>query len=119
MIPFKRNRTTRNSEATNRQRGVALIATMLALVLIAAITAGMIILSTTETNISANFRDEQTAYFASRGGLAEVRDRMRAGATDSVKAVLPTALPGTAGGILYIINPLGGGTGRPLEHCGR
>ena len=100
------------------ERGVALIAALIALLLVAAITAGMIILSNTETNISANFRDEQTAYFASRAGLAEIRDRMRGGATDSVKANIPTALPGTANGILYVINPLSGETVAPWNTIG-
>ena len=30
-----------------------------------------------ETSISSNFRDEQTAFFSARGGIEEVRDRMR------------------------------------------
>jgi hypothetical protein len=97
----------------NSQRGVALIAALITLLLIAAITAGMIILSNTETNISSNFRDQQNAYFASRGGLSEVRDRMRPLATDTVSAYIPTALPGTSNGILYIINPLAGETVAP------
>lgn len=113
MIAFRNIRNRRD-----RQRGVALVAALIALLLIAAITAGMIILSNTETNISGNFRDEQTAYFASRGGLAEVRDRMRKGATDSVNANIPTTLPGATGGIMYVINPLGGETVAPWNTAG-
>lgn len=100
-------------KAKDKQSGVALIAALVALLLVAAITAGMIIFSTTETNISSNFRDQQTAYFASRGGLAEVRDRMRASATDSVNANIPASLPGALNGILYITNPLPGETVNP------
>lgn len=99
--------------AKDKQSGVALIAALIALLLVAAITAGMIILSTTETNISSNFRDQQRAYFSSRAGLAEVRDRMRPGATDSVNAILPLTLPGSLGGVVYITNPLPGETVNP------
>jgi hypothetical protein len=97
------------------QRGVALIIALLVLLLITAVGMGMIVMSNSETNISSNFRDEQTAYFASKAGIEEVRDRLRAGATNSL--LLPTtlanALPGSASGILYVINPLGGETVAP------
>jgi Tfp pilus assembly protein PilX len=63
------------------ERGVALIVALMLLLLISAALMGMIMMSNTETNVSANFRDEQTAFFASKAGVEEVRDRMRAGAT--------------------------------------
>src|SRR5258708_6316549 len=64
----------------------------------------------TETNVSANFRDEQTAYFASKGGIEEARDRMRSTATNSLspKTTLANALPGQPNGILYVTNPAAG-----------
>ena len=95
----------------NREHGVALIAALIALLLISAITAGMIILSNTETNTSANFRDEQTAFFSAKAGVEEVRDRLRKNATNTLRTVgiLPTALPGAgANGVLYILNPANG-----------
>src|SRR5207248_7377486 len=97
------------------ERGVALVIALLVLLLITAVGMGMIIMSNTETNVSANFRDEQTAYFAAKAGIEEVRDRLRAGATDSL--LLPTTLgntlAGAPNGILYVINPLGGETVAP------
>ena len=97
------------------ERGVALIIALLVLLLITAVGMGMILGSNTETNISANFRDEQTAYFAAKAGVEEVRDRLRAGATNSLNmtTTLGTALPGAASGILYVINPLGTETVAP------
>jgi hypothetical protein len=96
------------------ERGVALIISLLVLLLITAVGMGMIMMSNTETNVSANFRDEQTAYFAAKGGIEEVRDRLRSNATNSLSATIPTtALPGTPSGILYVINPLGGETVAP------
>src|SRR4029077_17639948 len=88
---------------------------LLVLLLITAVGMGMIIMSNTETNVSANFRDEQTAYFAAKGGIEEVRDRLRAGASNSL--LLPTtlgaALPGQANGVVYVINPRGTETVAP------
>jgi Tfp pilus assembly protein PilX len=95
----------------NRERGVALVAALIALLLISAITAGMIILSNTETNTSANFRDEQTAFFSAKAGIEEVRDRLRKNATNTIRTagILPTT-PAGAGtsGVLYILNPANG-----------
>ena len=49
---------------------------LLALMLISAIAIGMMFVSSTETTIASNFRSEETAYFAARAGVEEVRDRM-------------------------------------------
>jgi len=97
------------------ERGVALIISLLVLLLITAVGTGMIVMSNTETNVSANFRDEQTAYFAAKGGIEEVRDRLRAGATDNLNLIntLGSTLPGAASGILYVINPRGNETVAP------
>ncbi len=58
------------------ERGIALFVSILALLLLTAVAAGMIYLSSTETSISSNFKAEETAYFAARAGVEEVRDRM-------------------------------------------
>lgn len=87
------------------ERGIALMLALFALVVVTSIGLGMMFLSDTETSVNANFRDEQTAYYAAKAGLEEVRDRMRTGATNSINASLPTALPGNANSILYITNP--------------
>jgi Tfp pilus assembly protein PilX len=98
----------------NPERGVALVVALMMLLLITAALTGMIIMSNTETNVSANFRDEQTAFFASKAGIEEVRDRLRASATNSLSAGMPTtALPGTTNGVLYVTNPLNGETVTP------
>lgn len=108
MTTFTQNRRNRNGKAQRRERGVALVAALLTLVLIAAVTAGMIIMSTTETSISANFRDEQTAFFASKAGMEEARDRLQIGAANTLRpggAPAVTAFAGSAGGVKYILNP--------------
>src|SRR5712692_6357629 len=92
------------------EQGFALIIALLTLLLISAALMGMLMMSNTETNVSANFRDEQTAYFASKAGIEEVRDRMRLTATNSLtpKTTLVNVLPGAANGVLYVTNPAAG-----------
>lgn len=100
------------------ERGVALILALLTLLLISAALMGMIVASSSETNISANFRDEQVAFFAARAGLEEVRDRFRSGTPNSLNASLPAALPGTNNGVLYITNPIGAEVVAPWNTAG-
>jgi Tfp pilus assembly protein PilV len=95
----------RKNNCRNHERGMALILALLALLLISAVGLGMIYMSSTETSINNNYKDTQLAFFAMRGGLEEMRDRMR---TNSVSPVtIPTAMPGAANSILYIVNPSG------------
>ena len=101
------------------ERGFALVVALLTLLLISALLMGMIVASNSETNISANFRDEQTAFFAARAGIEEVRDRMRPNAISNGLALTtyfttaPTPLPGAPGGVLYVTNPANGETVAP------
>ena len=98
----------RTNKVATSERGMALLVVLLALLLISAISLGLVVMSNSETNISANFRDEQVAFFGAKGGVEEVRDRLRGAAIDSLS--LPPALPGTPGpnfGVLYITNPVG------------
>jgi hypothetical protein len=104
MKNLKRVETPMPREERN-ERGIALLLALFALVVVTSIGLAMMFLSDTETSINSNFRDEQTAYYASKAGLEEARDRMRTGATNSINASLPTALPGNANSILYITNP--------------
>jgi Tfp pilus assembly protein PilX len=133
MTTFERKHVRRS------ERGIALFIAIFTLLLITAIAAGMIMLTNTDSNISANFRDEQTAFFAAKAGLEEVRDRMRVNAVDSTLAsislnyptspgvqVLPGAaspnsappLMGQAGGVVYITNPLNGESDTPWNTTG-
>src|SRR5467141_630293 len=97
------------------EQGFALIIALLTLLLISAALMGMLMMSNTETNVSANFRDEQTAFFASKAGVEEVRDRMRPNATNSLSlsTLLANALPGGVNGVLYVTNPAAGETVTP------
>jgi len=104
--------TLNNNHSRRSESGFALFVAIFTLLLITAIAVSMLMLTNTDTSISANFRDEQTAFFASKAGLEEVRDRLRIGAPNSLNAVLPGAatpssappIPGQTGGVLYITN---------------
>ena len=106
------------TKAKSSERGVALIVALLTLMLLSALLMGMIVTSNSETNISTNFRDEQTAFFAARAGVEEVRDRMRPNATPTLATstyftTSPTPLAGAPNGILYVTNPSNGETVTP------
>src|SRR5260370_2040967 len=105
-------RRTRVMRMPNRhnEKGIALILSILALLLLSAIAVGMMYMSTTEASINANFKAEETEYFAARAGVEEVRDRMLPSNPNTINnsvpvggvgvcqgnCLLPTALPNTA-----------------------
>ena len=91
--------------ASRNERGMALLLVLLTLLLLSAIGLGMLYMSDTETAVNSNYRDTQLAFFAMRAGLEETRDRMRSNSVAPLP--LPTAMPGAANSILYIINQAG------------
>lgn len=62
---------------SKNERGMALIVVLFALMLLTAIGLGLMYMTTTETGIDSNFRSAQQAYYASKAGLEEGRDRLR------------------------------------------
>ena len=54
----------RHNDFREHERGMALILSLLALLLISAVGLGLIYMSNTETSINSNYRDPQTAFFA-------------------------------------------------------
>src|SRR5438046_9086775 len=90
----------------NRQReqGIALLLSIRCLLLLTAVAAGMMYLSATETAINGNFKSEESAYFAARAGVEEVRDRILPANANTINQSLPTALKTGAGGVLYVLN---------------
>jgi hypothetical protein len=102
-----------------KDSGIALIMALLALLLVSAVGLGMIYMSTTETSINQNYKDTQTAFFSMRGGLEEMRERMRTQSLSYIGAVtgtpMPTTqMPGNPGSIFYITNPSAGEVVTPL-----
>ncbi len=100
-------------KSARRDRGVALLLVIFALMMVSAIGLGMMTQTDTESAINSNFRDQQLSYYAATAGLEEARDRMRAG-----NITLPVLKPGAGGaggayGVTYIINPKSGETVAP------
>src|SRR6266446_1207304 len=95
------------------ERGVALIITLFALLLLTVIGMGMLVSAGTEGTIHSNYRDKQTALLAAMAGLQEARDRIQPA---TLNITPPTALPiVSAGNVVYIINPKSGETVAPWD----
>src|SRR5215467_13786684 len=88
----------------DKEKGISLLLSLLALMLLSAVAIGMMFMSSTETALSSNFKGEETAYFAARAGVEEVRDRALPSNPNSISTILPTTMPGTVpSGVLYVL----------------
>jgi hypothetical protein len=105
------------TKRARRERGVAILITIFALVLLTAVAAAMIFLSSTDTDINRNYRSGQKTYFGAKAGLERVRARMVPALNDLTGANIPQLLPGTANAnsVLYIKNPASGETVDPTS----
>lgn len=97
-LPLKIGKPVREDE-----RGVALIAVLLALMLLTAIGLGMMYSANIETDINSNYRDSVVAHYAAQSGLEEGRARLRTSAADHIDP--PSGMPSTSvPNIVYIVN---------------
>jgi hypothetical protein len=104
-----------NLTRQRKQRGVALLVAMFALLLLSAIGMGMMFSANTETNVNANYREKQLAIYAGIAGAMEVKDRLRSG-----DITVPSDIPySSAANILYIINPKSGETIAPWDYTNK
>jgi hypothetical protein len=92
------------NRVANPEQGVALLFCIFALLILTAITASLIMMSGTETSVNANYRTEETAFFAAKTGIYEALDRMQQSNATTIAANVPTAVPSNSGGVLYLIN---------------
>src|SRR5262249_52806439 len=90
-----------------KDRGIAMLIVMFALLLLSVVGMGMMYSTNMESAINANYRDKQVSIYASMAGLQEARDRIQP-ATHNI--VAPTQLPvfvATAdqatAGVIYIV----------------
>lgn len=101
------------------ERGMALLVSLFALLLLSGIGLCMVLASTTETRIDANYGGSLRSYYAAHSGLEEVRDRISYPSTSSaptgIANLLPTDIAGNANGVLYVLNPVGGETVDPTD----
>jgi hypothetical protein len=94
------------------ERGMALLLALFTLLLLSGIGLCMILASTTETRIDANYGGSLRSYYAARSGLEEVRDRINLPTNSqiSLATMLPQDIAGNANGVtgvLYVVNPAG------------
>ena len=93
------------------ERGIALVTSILALMVLTGLAVGLVYMTSAETMINDNYKNSQQAYDAALAGLQNVRERMtpNAAGTHAILASLPAGLPGTPGNtILYVTNPRAG-----------
>jgi PilX N-terminal len=106
------------AKQNHRERGVALVLVIMALLLLSAIGIGMLCSADSETAVAANYRDRQVALYAAQSGLQEARERLRSDDAFNPTAggSVPAGIPGTTAAgladIIYILNP---GPGETIE----
>jgi hypothetical protein len=101
----------------SKERGMALLLTLFALLLLSGIGLFMVLSSNTETRIDANYGSSVRAYYASRSGLEEVRDRIKypSSTPGGLADLLPQNVAGNPNGVLYVLNPANGETIDPTD----
>jgi len=109
---------TKNSPA-HAQKGVALLISIFALLLISGVAVALVVMSGTEASVAANYRSSTQAFYAGYAGLEEVRGRLWPGHPNSLFSIanfLPpvnTVLP--VGQVRYILNPSPGEVVNPTN----
>lgn len=99
----------KSANRLKKQKGIALIVALLALVLLSAIGVGLMFMADTENSINNNYRDSQKAYFAARAGAENVRLMLAAGAPLNAQAQLLSMPSSTLPtGVIYVTNPAPG-----------
>lgn len=100
-----------------KERGMALLLTLFALLLLSGIGLFMVLSSNTETRIDANYGSNMRAYYGARSGLEEVRDRIKypSSSLGGLADLLPQDIAGNTGGVLYVLNPANGETIDPTD----
>lgn len=116
------NRSRKNRG--NKERGVAMLVAILAMVLLAIIGLGFMYMADTENSANNNYKDSQRAYFASRAGLESVRNMLALGSPFAgVAAAMRMPATAVAANMVYVENSTGaavdptGGTTLDTELC--
>src|ERR1700689_3575232 len=87
--------------ASRRERGIALVFTLLMLMMIIALSLGMVIAFTSQTLIGGFYRNFRGSFYAADSGLNVARQRMVSQLTAGVPAAFstpPIANPGSGAG---------------------
>lgn len=100
----------RRSDAQQGQRGVALLIAVFSLLLISAVGVSLIVMSSTESAVTWNYKRSTAVFYAAQAGLEEARERLVVGTPDTIRGnpSFPNELLPVAGQMLYIVNPAPG-----------
>jgi hypothetical protein len=98
----------RQFEKSRRERGVALLIAIFALLLISVVGIALIVSSGTDSALASNYRTSASAYYASLAGIEEARGRLLATNAN------PIALPATPMGLANVVYIINQGTGGPV-----
>ncbi len=101
------------------ERGVALLISIFALLLISGVAISLIVMSGTESAIAGNAKGNTQVFYASYAGLEEARGRMWPNHPNTLDGTFGvnkgTSPPVPLNKVLYILNPSAGETVDPLN----
>lgn len=91
------------------EKGVALLISIFALMLISAVAISLVLMSGTGSAIDANYRNSTKAFYNAAAGLEEVRGRLAPGRADTIFNVLPNPMVvSPTVQVQYVLNPAAG-----------
>src|SRR5215472_10454471 len=94
-----------------KQTGSSLVLVLLFLLVLSAAAMGLMYGSNIDTLVGSNYKQSLQAYYASKDGLEEARDRIRLGARGAANGIvppttqMPQSAPAAPTGVIYIVNP--------------
>ncbi len=91
----------------SKEKGVALLIAMFALLLISGLALALVYMASNETFIANNFKSNSKAFYAAYDGIEEGRGRLSTGHPQSLGPLI-AGLPGGVllpGSAIYIVNP--------------
>lgn len=112
-------RSTMENTTAHAQKGVALLISIFALLLISGVAVALVVMSGTETSVAANYRSSTQAFYAGYAGLEEARGRLWPGHPSSLFAVAnflpPVGTVLAVDQVRYILNPSPGEVVNPTN----
>src|SRR2546423_905332 len=87
------SKTLRLAQTRRTERGVALVASLMTLLLLTAMGLTIALTATTETAVSANYRRNEQAFFSADAGVGIARESLRIALNNTIIASANTAAP--------------------------
>src|SRR5205085_3004812 len=87
------SKALRLAQTRRPERGVALVASLMTLLLLTAMGLTIALIATTETAVSANYRRNEQAFFSADAGVGIARESLRIALNNVIIASANTAAP--------------------------